>query len=64
MSLASLEMINAPCILYNLDGYYDRLKELLDTMIAFGFSSDARQSNIRFSSSLSEIEKILLASER
>ena len=32
MSKVSLKQIDAPCILYNLNGYYDHLKSLLDHM--------------------------------
>ena len=34
MSKVSLNQISAPCILYNLNGYYDSLKKLLHHMIA------------------------------
>lgn len=37
MSKVSLKQLDAPCILYNLNGYYDSLKALLDHMIAMGF---------------------------
>ena len=60
MSLVSLDQMDAPCILYNLDGYYDGLKELLNTMISYGLSSEERQKGIFFASSLSDIERILL----
>lgn len=63
MSLVSLNQIDSPCILYNLDGYYDSLKELLNTMIFYGFSSESRQKGIYFASNLSDIEKILLTAE-
>ena len=36
MSMVSLKHLNAPCILYNLNGYYDSLKQLLDHMIKMG----------------------------
>ena len=39
MSMVSLKHLNAPCILYNLNGYYDSLKQLLDHMIKMGLSS-------------------------
>ena len=35
MSLVSMEMLDVPCILYNLDGYYNGLKELLGTMVKY-----------------------------
>lgn len=59
MSLSALELIDAPCILYNLDGYYDGLKELLNTMISYELSSNEKQKGIHFANSLSEIEEIL-----
>lgn len=59
MSLVSLKLIDSPCILYNLDGYYDGLKELLNTMISYGLSSESRQKGIFFANNLSDIEKIL-----
>ena len=63
MSLVSLKQIDSPCILYNLDGYYDGLKELLNTMISYGLSSESRQKGIYFAGNLSDIEKILLLSQ-
>lgn len=60
MSLVSLKQIDAPCILYNLDGYYDGLKELLNTMIQYDLSSESRQKGIYFANNLSDIEEILL----
>lgn len=59
MSLVSLNLIDAPCILYNLDGYYDGLKELLNTMISYGLSSKDRQKGIKFANNISEIEEML-----
>lgn len=59
MSIVSLNMMDAPCILYNLDGYYDGLKMLLDTMISYELSSRERQKGIYFVNSISEMEEIL-----
>ena len=59
MSLVSLNIIDTPCILCNIDGYYDGLKELLDKMISYDLSSKNRQSRIHFVSSISEIEILL-----
>lgn len=59
MSLVSLKMISAPCILYNLDGYYEELKSLLSTMRGFGLSSEERQKGIIFADSLDEIMSAL-----
>lgn len=59
MSKVSLGHLDAPCILYNLDGYYDSLKALLGRMIAAGLSSEERQRGIFFAESLSEIREVL-----
>ena len=58
-TLVSLKKLNAPCILYNLNGYYDSLKALLSRMIAAGLSTPERQKGIYFARSLAEIEEIL-----
>nr|CAI9744707.1 Lysine decarboxylase family [uncultured bacterium] len=55
MSKVSLEHIKAPCILYNLNGYYDGLKALMARMIETGLSTPARQRGICFADSLEEI---------
>ena len=59
MSKVSLKHLNAPCILYNLNGYYDSLKTLLDHMIEKGLSSEARQQGIYFAENLDQIIEIL-----
>ena len=43
MSKVSLKQLNAPCIVYNLNGYYDSLKAMLKHMIDMGLSSEERQ---------------------
>ena len=59
MSMVSMEHLNAPCILYNLNGYYNGLKALLDHMIEKGLSSKERQEGIYFAGNLEEIKRIL-----
>ena len=59
MSKVSLGHLNAPCILYNLNGYYDDLKALLNHMIEKGLSSHERQEGIYFAKNLEEIKRIL-----
>lgn len=59
MSKVSLKHMNAPCILYNLNGYYDDLKALLAKMIDKGLSSKERQGGIYFAENLDEIKQIL-----
>ncbi len=55
----ALNDLDAPCILYNLNGYYEPLKELLNQMIDMEFSSKDRQENIYFPSSLEDIQNII-----
>ena len=59
MSKVSLKHLQAPCILYNLNGYYDHLKALLALMIEKGLSSEERQEGIFFAENLEEIRQIL-----
>ena len=59
MSKVSLKQLDAPCILYNLNGYYDNLKALLTHMIEMGLSSEERQKGIYFADSLEQIKEIL-----
>lgn len=59
MSKVALKQLDAPCILYNLNGYYDDLKALLRHMIEKGLSSEARQAGIYFAKDLAQIRAIL-----
>ena len=59
MSKVSLKHLDAPCILYNLNGYYNDLKALLEHMIKMGLSSEERQAGIYFAENLTQIKRIL-----
>ena len=59
MSKVSLKQLDAPCILYNLNGYYDGLKALLFHMIEMGLSTEERQKQIYFVENLADIKAIL-----
>ena len=59
MSKVSLKHIKAPCILYNLNGYYNSLKELLNHMTEKGLSSAERQEGIFFADNLAQIKEII-----
>ena len=61
MSKVSLGHLDAPCILYDLDGYYDGLRALLAHMVEKGLSSPERQRGIWFAKDLEEIKRILNA---
>ena len=59
MSKVSLKQLAAPCILYNLNGYYDGLRTQLAHMIELGLSSEARQRGIYFADDLEQIRQLL-----
>ena len=59
MSKVVLGHLHTPCIVYNLNGYYDCLHGLLERMVEEDFSSKAKLMGISFVSSLDEIIKIL-----
>ena len=59
MSKVSLKHMDAPCILYNLNGYYDSMKQLLEHMIEMDLSSEEKQEGIYFAEDLEEIQRIL-----
>ena len=60
MSKVSLGHLDAPCILYNLNGYYDSLRDLLRHMIEKDLSTEERQQEIYFAENLEQIKEILL----
>ena len=59
MSQVSLGQLKAPCILYDLNGYYAGLKALLAHMIEKGLSSPQRQQGIYFAETLPQITALL-----
>ena len=59
ISLIGLELLDAPCILFNLNGFYDDLRALLNRMSEMGLSSPCRQRGIHFAHSLEEVAGIL-----
>ena len=64
MSLVSLKKLSAPCIIYNLNGYYDSLRALLAHMVETEFSSADKLEGIYFAKSLDEIKALLTAGGR
>ena len=50
---------DAPCILYNHNGYYEGLKLQLRTAVEQGLASEDQLSRIHFADSVEEIEEIL-----
>lgn len=59
MSQVSLDFLKAPCILYNLDGYYEDLRRLLQRMVQAGLSSEERLRGILFAENLEEIARAI-----
>lgn len=59
MSKVSLKHLTAPCILYNLNGYYEGLRTLLEHMTEMGLSSPERQQGIYFADDLARIREII-----
>ena len=59
MSKVYLGHLEAPCILYDLNGYYSGLKTQLARMAEAGLSTAEGQQKISFAGSLEDIIKIL-----
>ena len=59
VSKVCLDQLTQPCIFYNLNGFYDDMKALLQRMIDDGFSTRVGQHGIYFASDLAEIENII-----
>jgi uncharacterized protein (TIGR00730 family) len=59
MSKVSLNHLDAPCIIFNHNGYYNGLKQLLEKMIEQGLSTRERQGNIYFADTVEEVIKLL-----
>ena len=59
MSKVVLGHLNTPCIVYNLNGYYDCLRALLDHMVEEELASDERLRGISFARNLDEIREVL-----
>ena len=59
MSMVTLGHLKAPCVIYNLNGYYDALHKLLQHMIDTELSSVEKQKGIRFAGTLEEIIDII-----
>ena len=59
MSKVVLGHLNAPCIVYNLNGYYDSLKTLLTHMVEMGLAYEDRLSGIFFAENLEDVKRII-----
>lgn len=61
MSKIVLGHLAAPCIVYNLNGYYDDLRRLLDHMVEMELASEESLQGVTFAGNLGEIVEILEA---
>ncbi len=59
MSKLCLGHLDTPCLIYNLNGFYDHLKAQLDHMIEMGLLDAKKMKNVRFVANLDEIKEIL-----
>ena len=59
LSKLCLGHLDAPCLIYNLNGYYNHLKAQLEHMIDMGLLDAAKMKNVRFIKNLDEIKEIL-----
>lgn len=59
MTNVSLGIINKPCIIYNLDNYYEGLKIQVDHMIEKGLLKNDKLKNIYFLNTLDDIKKVI-----
>lgn len=59
MSKIVLGHLEAPCIIYNLNGYYDDLRRLLDHMVEMELASENRLQGINFARTMDDIADIL-----
>lgn len=59
MSQVRLGHNESPCIILNLDGYYEPLRAMLDVMVSEGFLDEESRSKFLFAGDLEEIKEIL-----
>ena len=59
MSKVVLGHLHTPCIVYNLNGYYDHLIALFDHMAEEGFLNKEFRDTIRFAGSLKELASVI-----
>lgn len=57
MCMVTLRQTTAPCIIYNINGYYDGLKNLLNNMVQKDLASPGKLKGIMFAEDLEDIVK-------
>ena len=61
-SRCQLGLMDAPCVLYNVKGYYDSLKDQYDHAVAEGFLSEGNRRKISFIDSTEKLAALITAS--
>ena len=56
MSMVSLGHLSAPCVFYDLNGYYQPLRTLMENMLSHGLSTEERLSGISFAQSFEDLK--------
>ena len=59
MSCVRIGIFQKPCILYNVDGYYDDLKRQYDRMVEEGFLTPEERNRFTFADTVDEIREAL-----
>ncbi len=59
MSAVRIGIFQKPCVLYNVDGYYDDLKRQYDRMVEVGFLKQEERNRFTFADTLDEIREAL-----
>ena len=59
ISMTCLGLTDKPCIIYNINGYYDILADYLDQMVAEGFMTPENRGKIFFAEGTADLESIL-----
>lgn len=57
LSLYRLGKIAYPCVFFNIDGYYDTLKQFYQNMVDEGFLSEEDFSNIHFFTTVDDFDR-------
>ena len=60
ISWARIGKNNSPCILYNINGYFDNLRAMYDSMVNEGFLTQDDRDKILFSTEIVEIEDFIM----
>ena len=59
ISMTCLGLTDKPCIIYNINGYYDILADYLDQMVAEGFMTPENRGKIFFAEDTEDLASIL-----